>query len=367
MPKKNILIAGLGLIGGSLARAIKSGHPDYHVSAYNRSQAPRDFAIQERLVDEVSDNFADLAVKADVIILNFPVQLSIKFLDFLSELSLKKNVLISDSGSTKFEIVTAAEEIFKGKAVRFIGGHPMAGSHKTGVIASSELLFENAYYILTPSRLSKAADFDELKNLLARTRAKFVELSAEEHDAMTAVTSHFPHVVAASLVDNTHDFAAIMPFTENLAAGGFRDMTRIAESSPDMWSEILMSNSEHIVHQIDRFNEKLNAVKRLISQKQSAEIWAFFDKARQLRSQMPIHKGAMENFYDLFISVPDKSGVIYEVLGYFAGHDLSIINIKINETRVELNGVLQLTFKTENDQATAERLIQEHSNYDVYK
>jgi prephenate dehydrogenase len=367
MTQKNILIAGLGLIGGSLARAIKSGHPDYHVTAYNRSQAPRDFAIQEGLVDEVSDDFEALAIKADVMILNFPVQLSIQFLQTLANLPLKENVLISDSGSTKQEILRAAEDIFKDKAVRFIGGHPMAGSHKTGIIASDELLFENAYYILTPSTLSKTADFETLQTVLAPTRAKFVVLSAADHDAMTAVTSHFPHVVAASLVDNAHDFAQVMPFTENLAAGGFRDMTRIAESSPDMWSEILMSNPENIVSQIDQFSQKLATVKQLILGKQSAEIWHFFDQARQLRAQMPIHKGAMENFYDLFISVPDKSDVIHEVLGYFAGHELSIINIKINETRVDINGVLQITFKTENDQETAERLIREHSDYDVYK
>ncbi len=299
--------------------------------------------------------------------MNFPVQLSIHFLKTLATLPLKENVLISDSGSTKLEIVTAAEEIFKGKAIRFIGGHPMAGSHKSGVIASDELLFENAYYILTTSALSRPEDFEELKDVLVNTRAKFIQLTAKEHDAMTAVTSHFPHVVASSLVDNAHDFAAIMPFTENLAAGGFRDMTRIAESSPDMWTEILMSNPDNIVYQIDQFSQKLADVKQLVLQKQSDEIWHFFDEARKLRAQMPIHKGAMENFYDLFISVPDKSDVIHEVLGYFAGHDLSIINIKINETRVEINGVLQITFKTENDQATAKRLILENSSYDVYQ
>ncbi|GFH39877.1 prephenate dehydrogenase [Pseudolactococcus insecticola] len=367
MSQKTILIAGLGLIGGSLARAIKLGHTDYHVSAYNRSQAPRDFAIQEKIVDEVSDDFAALAVKADVIILNFPVQLSIDFLKKLATLPLKENVLISDSGSTKTEIVAAAETIFAGKSARFIGGHPMAGSHKTGVIASDELLFENAYYILTPSTLSEPKDLAELKDILSNTRAKFVELSPKDHDAMTAVTSHFPHVVAASLVNNAHDFAQLMPFTENLAAGGFRDMTRIAESSPDMWAEILMSNPDNIIYQIDQFSQKLAQIKQLIVQRQSAEIWDFFDQARKLRSLMPIHKGALENFYDLFISVPDKSDVIHEVLGYFAGHNLSIINIKINETRVEINGVLQITFKTEQDQKTAEHLIKENSDYDVYK
>lgn len=367
MRKKNILIAGLGLIGGSLARTIKSGHPDYHVAAYNRSQGPRDFAIQEQLVDEVSDDFEVLAIQADVIILNFPVQLSIRFLETLASLPLKENVLISDSGSTKVEIVAAAERIFKGKLVRFVGGHPMAGSHKTGIIASDALLFENAYYILTPSLLSQPEDLVTLKTLLVHTRAKFVELTAADHDAMTAATSHFPHVVASSLVANTDDFSKIMPFTTNLAAGGFRDMTRIAEGSPDMWTEILMSNPDNIIYQIDQFSEKLRDVKALILEKQSADIWAFFDKARRLRSQMPIHKGAMENYYDLFISVPDKSDVIYEVLGYFAGHDLSIINIKINETRVDINGVLQVTFKTEHDQTIAKRLILERSNYDVYQ
>lgn len=367
MSKKNILIAGLGLIGGSLARTIKSGHPDYHIAAYNRSQAPRDFAIQEQLVDEVSDDFETLAIQADVIILNFPVQLSIRFLETLASLPLKENVLISDSGSTKVEIVAAAERIFMDKVVRFVGGHPMAGSHKTGVIASDALLFENAYYILTPSRLSQPEDLIRLKTILANTRAKFVELSADDHDAMTAATSHFPHVVASSLVDNTADFSQIMPFTSNLAAGGFRDMTRIAEGSPDMWTEIVMSNPDNISYQIEQFTQKLGQVKHLIQQKQSADIWAFFEKARALRSQMPIHKGAMENYYDLFISVPDKSDVIHEVLGYFAGHNLSVINIKINETRVDINGVLQITFKTANDQETAKRLILEKSDYDVYQ
>ncbi|MDR1605865.1 MAG: prephenate dehydrogenase [Streptococcaceae bacterium] len=365
MCQKNILIAGLGLIGGSLARTIKSGHPDYHLAAYNRSQAPREFAIQEQLVDQVSDDFAALAVQADVIILNFPVQLSIQFLEILAQLPLKENVLISDSGSTKQEIVAAAEQLFEGKPIRFVGGHPMAGSHKTGIIASDALLFENAYYILTPSALSTAADVEALQALLKDTRAKFVTLSPEAHDAMTAVTSHFPHVVAASLVDNAYDFSQQLPFTVNLAAGGFRDMTRIAESSPDMWTEILMSNPAHIVGQIDHFSQKLATIKQLILGQSREEIWQFFEHARDFRTQMPIHKGAMVNFYDLFISVPDQSDVIHDVLGYFAGHELSIINIKINETRVDVNGVLQITFKTEHDRATAYRLIKENATYEV--
>lgn len=367
MSKKTILIAGLGLIGGSLARAIKSGHPQFHISAYNRSQAPREFAIQEHLVDEVSDNFDDLAVKADVIILNFPVQLSIQFLKRLASLPLKQDVLISDSGSTKQEIMSSAVALFSDKPIRFIGGHPMAGSHKTGVIASDALLFENAYYILTPSPNTQTKDIDELKNILSHTHAKFIELTADEHDAMTAVTSHFPHVVASALVHDAEDFSKQMPFTKNLAAGGFRDMTRIAESSPEMWSEILMSNADNIISQIDQFTDQLRTVRALLEHKHQDEIWAFFDQARQLRSQMPIHKGAMANFYDLFISIPDRSDVIHEVLNYLSGHELSIVNIKINETRIDINGVLQITFKTVNDLETAEALIKTHTSYDVYK
>ena len=121
MSNKTILIAGLGLIGGSLARAIKAGHPQCHLSAYNRSQGPREFALQEQLVDEASDDFDTLAVKADVIILNFPVQLSIKFLKRLASLPLKQDVLISDSGSTKKEIMDSAIALFGDKPIRFIG------------------------------------------------------------------------------------------------------------------------------------------------------------------------------------------------------------------------------------------------------
>lgn len=367
MSKKTILIAGLGLIGGSLARAIKAGHPQFHLSAYNRSQAPRDFALQEHLVDEVSDDFDALAIKADVIILNFPVQLSIQFLKRLANLPLKQDVLISDSGSTKQEIMFSAESFFADKPIRFIGGHPMAGSHKTGIIASDALLFENAYYILTTSSSTQAKDIDELKFILSHTYAKFIELTAQDHDAMTAVTSHFPHVVASALVHDAENFSKQMPFTKNLAAGGFRDMTRIAESSPEMWSEILMSNADNIMFQIDQFTEQLHSVKTLIENKQADQISCFFDQARRLRSEMPIHKGAMANFYDLFISIPDRSDVIHEVLNYLSGHELSIVNIRINETRVDINGVLQITFKTVNDLETAELLIKNYTNYDVYK
>ena len=367
MSNKTILIAGLGLIGGSLARAIKAGHPQYHLSAYNRSQAPREFALQEQLVDEASDDFDTLAVKADVIILNFPVQLSIQFLKRLASLPLKQDVLISDSGSTKQDIMESAVSLFADKPIRFIGGHPMAGSHKTGVIASDALLFENAYYILTPAPNTQTKDIDELKLILSHTHAKFIELTADDHDAMTAVTSHFPHVVASALVHEAEDFSKQMPFTKNLAAGGFRDMTRIAESSPEMWSEILMSNADNVVSQIDQFTAQLHVVKDLIKAKQHEQLWEFFDQARELRSQMPIHKGAMANFYDLFISIPDRSDVIHEILNYLSGHELSIVNIKINETRIDINGVLQITFKTVNDLETAETLIKTHTSYDVYK
>ena len=154
MEKKVVYIAGLGLIGASLALGIKRAHPNVTILGYNRSEASRTIALERGMVDQVTDDFAAFAPLADIIILALPIKQTKSYLETLASLHLKDRVLVTDAGSTKAEIVAQAEKVFTDKDVRFVGGHPMAGSHKTGAAAADATLFENAYYIFTPSSLT---------------------------------------------------------------------------------------------------------------------------------------------------------------------------------------------------------------------
>lgn len=363
---KTIYIAGLGLIGGSIALGIRRGHPDYHILGYNRGETSRQIALERGIVDEASSDFATFAPKADVIILAVPIKQTIAFLEELAHLPLKPNVLITDAGSTKQAILEAAETHLTGKAIRFIGSHPMAGSHKSGAMAADVNLFENAYYILTPSSLTTADSISDLKDLLAGLHVRFTEMTAVEHDRVTSQVSHFPHILASSLALQAGDYRDKHPMTQHLAAGGFRDMTRIAESEPGMWASILASNQEAILERLTDFQERLTQVTELVQTGDEEGLWTFFNQGRQTRKAMEIHKrGGVDSFYDIYVDVPDEEDVILHVLELLRG--TSLVNVHIyEENREDINGVLQISFKNKADQEGAHARITENTDYPVY-
>ena len=269
MSKKTIYIAGLGLIGGSLALGIKRDHPDYEILGYNRSDYSRNIALERGIVDRATGDFKEFAPLADVIILAVPIKQTMAYLKELADLDLKDNVIITDAGSTKREIVEAAERYLTGKNVQFVGSHPMAGSHKSGAIAADVTLFENAYYIFTPTSLTRETTIPELKDILSGLKSRYVEIDAAEHDRVTSQISHFPHLLASGLMEQAADYAQAHEMTNHFAAGGFRDMTRIAESEPGMWASILMTNGPAV---LDRIGSSLTTVVR------SVKRWKFIKR-----------------------------------------------------------------------------------------
>lgn len=358
MTGKTIMIVGLGLIGSSLAKCIKLDHPDVTLIGWDYSDSTKLIAKKIGIVDNVPDSFEEGAKLADVIILATPVSISINYLNQLATLSLKDNVLVSDTGSTKKEIMQQAKDM----PFDFIGAHPMAGSHKSGVAAADEKLFENAYFIITNDR--HITRVDELKQLYSGTHAKYVELSSDEHDEITAMLSHLPHIIASGLVNQADAFNQEHPRAKQLAAGGFRDITRIASSDPKMWTDILMSNRATLVQELDDWQNQMNQVKQWLLSKDSAAIYDFFERAKETRDQLPIHKkGTIPAFYDLFVDVPDKPGIIAEVTGLLGEANISIINLKILETREDIIGVLQVSFKNDHDLSQAKKCIESHTDY----
>ena len=365
MERKTVYIAGLGLIGASLALGIRRAHPEIEILGYNRSEESRRVALERGMVDRVTDDFAAFAPLADVIILAVPIKQTIAFIKDLADLKLKENVIISDAGSTKAEIVVAAEKYLQNKSVRFVGAHPMAGSHKTGAKAAHVTLFENAYYIFTPSSLTSPDALEEMKDLLSGLHARFIEIDAKEHDRVTSQISHFPHILASSLMEQTAVYAQKHEMARHFAAGGFRDMTRIAESEPGMWTSILLSNRETILDRIADFKERLDEVGQAISKGDEEQIWNFFNQARAQRQAMEIHKrGGVDSSYDLYVDVPDEEDVILRILELLRG--TSLVNIHINEeNREDVHGILQISFKNAQDLERAERLISENTDYTV--
>ena len=362
---KTIYIAGLGLIGASMALGIKRDHPDYEILGYNRSQASRDIALERGMIDRATDNFASFAPLADVIILTLPIKQTIAFLQELATLRLKEGVIISDAGSTKSAIVATAEKCFADKPVRFVGAHPMAGSHKTGAASADVNLFENAYYIFTPSSLTTPDTLEEMKGLLSGLHARFIEIDATEHDRVTSQISHFPHILASGLMEQTASYAEEHEMARRFAAGGFRDMTRIAESEPGMWTSILLSNREIIIERIEDFKGRLDEIEQAISKGDENQIWNFFNQAREQRQAMEIHKrGGVDSSYDLYVDVPDEEDVILRILELLRG--TSLVNIHINEeNREDIHGILQISFKNAQDLKRAEQVITENTNYTV--
>lgn len=361
---KHIGIIGLGLIGGSLAKAVRLTHPEICLTGMDANPETSKLAVEQRIIDQSVETLAEITEQVDVLILCTPVQTTQGILEELSHLPISKDLLVTDAASTKQEVVAAAEKLTQ-KQIHFVAGHPMAGSHKSGILAADENLFENAFYILIPTKKSQKEDIELLRRLLKGTRAKFIELTAQEHDQVTGMLSHFPHVTAAVLVNQAVDFLASFPQGRQLAAGGFRDITRIASSDPQMWTDIVMTNPEPLVDQVNQSIQRLEEIKQWVVSKNQTAIFQFFAQAKYNRDTLPIHeRGAILNFYDLFVQVPDYPGVIAEVTNRLAQDELSVTNIRIIENREDLYGVLQLTFKTKQEMEVAAQIIDHDLGYE---
>ncbi|RNF40498.1 prephenate dehydrogenase [Planococcus salinus] len=359
--KAQVLVIGLGLIGGSLAKALQR-HEGIHVAGYDADALTARKAFKMGIIHSSPPSLERAASEADFIIFATPVGATVKLMEQSKFWDLKEGVILSDTGSTKQVIMEAAENLQH----IFIGGHPMAGSHKSGVEAAKDVLFENAFYILTPGKLASEANISQLKGLLSVTKAKIEVLAAADHDHMTAVVSHFPHLIAASLVHQL-DKESEYSFTRQLAAGGFRDITRIASSDPVMWRDITTQNKDMIVEQMDNWMEEMQQLKYLLEQNDPHAIQQYFHQAKMVRDELPIAgHGALYSVFDLYIDIPDVPGIISELTGYLAEEQISIVNLRILETREDVFGILVLSFQTSEDRERAKNCFARRTVYDSY-
>ncbi|GEK28963.1 prephenate dehydrogenase [Furfurilactobacillus siliginis] len=350
-----ILIRGLGLIGSSLARAIRLQDATAHIIGSDTDDTLT-YALAQHIIDEKSVGLT-AASRADIIILATPVSVIKTDLAALAMIQLNENVVVTDVGSTKRAVLEAAQPLLA-KGVTFIGGHPMAGSHKSGVRAGRPDLFENAFYLLVPGR-NDDESVKRMQTLLRATHVKWLVVDADEHDRMVGQLSHVPHVIAAALVNETNVQFADSPMALRLAAGGFKSITRIASSDPDMWTAIMTTNGDVITQQLDAYQHNLATIETAIVNKDVDTIRTFFANAKETRDALGSEQaGNLPGFFDLFLNIPDRVGALADVTRILSEHGVNLVNIHILEVREEIDGVLQLTFATETARQMAIELLQ---------
>lgn len=342
---KTIGFIGLGLIGGSIAKTIRKFHPDYRLIAFDKDRSALAEAVSLNVINGICDIEDEQLYNCDYLFLCAPVEFNVEYMEKIKA-SLGENCILTDVGSVKNVIHEKVTEL--GLEGRFIGGHPMAGSERSGFSNSSDHLLENAYYIITPGgevALEKISDFTELISSLG---AIPLVITAEEHDFITAGVSHLPHIVASALVNLVNLLDNDAQYMKMIAAGGFRDITRIASSSPVMWEQICLENQKNISTVLDEFICMLIQIRCSIDNKEADNIFDMFASSKDYRDSIDIIDNSLiPRSYVLYIDVADEAGAIATIATILATEKVNIKNIGIIHNREFEDGVLKIEFYTD--------------------
>ena len=354
---KRIAIIGVGLIGGSLGLALKRKGLQGTIIGVD-SQDVLEKAKKSKIVDEcyTKDKLKEAVSNADLIFICSPIDEIVKLIQTIGKY-VKPNTLVTDVGSTKRKIVEAAN-IHLPADCDFIGGHPMAGSEFRGVEAADPFLFENTTYVLTPSRPVSESTRKAIGELLERIGAKVLLLLPRLHDEIAAAVSHLPQMAAVAMMNLVAGKQSESPHFLKMAAGGFRDMTRIASSPFVIWEDIRNTNADMISEYIDLYIDELKKVKSILDGK---ELESYFkDSARNRLSIPKDTKGFLRPQYDISIAVVDTPGIIANIATILANHNINIKDIEVLKIREDEGGTIRLSFSSEHDRETAIELLQKN-------
>ncbi len=280
-PFRHVAVIGLGLLGGSVARATKAALPTTHVSGYDADAAVRLRAEAIGLVDTVAQTAAEAVAGADLVVLCVPVGAMEAAARAMAS-GLAEDVLISDVGSSKAGVAAVLAQILPGH--RVIPAHPVAGTEQSGPDAGFASLFRNRWCILTPPVDADPADLARLAALWEAFGARVETMDAEHHDLVLAVTSHLPHLIAYCIVGTASDLERVTQSEViKYSAGGFRDFTRIAASDPTMWRDVFLTNRDAVLDMLGRFSRDLLALENAIRDGDGTELFDHFTRTRAIR------------------------------------------------------------------------------------
>lgn len=364
MRKLTFGFIGIGLIGGSIAKAIRRVLPESTIIVYNRRESSRTLALNDGTANIATDKVDSTFSQCDYIFLCTPVEKNVEYLSILKKI-INDNCIITDVGSVKTNIHQAVNAL--GLEEHFIGGHPMAGSEKTGYENANDRLVENAYYPLTPTNKVEQKYVDELTKIVKMIGAIPIRISYEEHDKVVAAISHLPHLIAASLVNLVKHNDSKEEYMKTLAAGGFKDITRIASSSPEMWEQICMTNNTNISDMLQKYVDSLLEIKEDLDQHKGQGIFDLISESRDYRDSIEDRNNSLiSRSYNVYCNIIDESGAIATIATILATNGVSIKNIGIIHNREFEDGVLKISFYDETSADKAVEQLERH-RYNVIK
>jgi prephenate dehydrogenase len=336
MTPRRAAVVGTGLIGGSIGLALR--RIGWHVTGEDRNEATAARALELGALDAVGRD-----PDAEITFLATPVR---SVAEAARAALATGPGLVTDVGGVKGSIVDAVDD------PRFIGGHPMAGSEQDGIDGADADLFAGAVWVLTPTAATDDAAFAELRSVITELGADVVALAPDHHDALVAVVSHVPHLTAASLMRMADDRSTEHRALLRLAAGGFRDMTRIASGHPGIWPDICAENREAIVDVLDGLLASLTEVRGIVADDDRDGLLTVLEQARTARANIPSSLSGVADLSEVRIPVPDRAGVLAEVTTLAGTLDVNISDLEIAHSSEGDRGVLILVVETR----AAERL-----------
>ena len=332
-----VAVLGTGLIGGSIGLALtKTG---CKVRGYDTDRSVLDRAHRLGAIGETADSVAGAVDGADVVIVAVPVGKVAAVVLGALEAGARA---VTDVGSVKAAVIDAVRAANPDRAARFVGGHPMAGSEQDGLDGADADLFAGATWVLTPTTDTDPAAHTAVRGVIARLGAEVVEIPPEQHDALVAVVSHVPQLAATTLMnvaasgDNEH--ALLM----RLAAGGFRDMTRIAAGHPGIWPDICVANRDAILEALDAYRASLDSVRSLVADADGAGLLDVLERGRRARRNLPSGARVLGPLTELRVPVPDRPAVLAEVTTMAGRLGVNIVDIEIAHSIEGEGGVLVL-------------------------
>ncbi|MGA2472442.1 MAG: prephenate dehydrogenase [Acidimicrobiales bacterium] len=328
--RRRALVVGTGLIGGSIALGLR--RRGWHVSGLDSDEGREHQALESGVIDAAGDD-----PEAEVVFVATPATSAADVARrILRDEGRPADVVVTDVSGVKTAIVAEADH------PRFIGGHPMAGSEQIGLHGADPDLFEGAVWVLTPTATTDLGAFDRLKGVVMSLGADVLVLSPSDHDRLVAVVSHVPHLVAATLMNAASAGAEQDGALLRLAAGGFRDMTRVAAGHPGIWLEICAENASPIVDALDALVRDLTAMRHRVATHDRDALLGVLQKASAARRNLPARVVRPEHLAELRIPVPDRAGVLAEITSLAADAGIGIYDIEIAHSAEGPRGVLIL-------------------------
>jgi prephenate dehydrogenase len=334
---KTVALLGTGLIGGSIGLALR--RTGVVVVGHDRDDERARAALDAGAVDEVVPDLAAAVARADLAVVAVPVG---AVADAVVAVLDAGAPLVTDVGSVKAPVVAAVEAARPTDASRYVGGHPMAGSEQEGLAGASADLFVGATWVLTPTGRTDPEVFAALRTWVTGLGAETIAVAPELHDALVAVVSHVPQLAASTLMNvasRGDDEHAVML---RLAAGGFRDMTRIASSHPAIWPDICLANRDAIIEALDAYLAELGRVRSIVADGDRDALLTLLADARAARRNLPVGVPADGTLVELRVPVPDREGVIAEVTTLAARLGINIADLEIAHSLEGRAGVLVL-------------------------